>query len=169
VVRQGGSWRSLQLGTTYPDEDVIEAIHKNETRSSGWCVYPTVQLDVAFEVASLLVQRYGLKDIVGHDDVAPSRKSDPGPAFPMESFRARLFGRETDRDPAEHVVTTPLNVRLGPGTEHAALTISPLPVGTRVRVLGADGAWRNVDVLQTVKDVNDINGWVHGRYLQPVG
>jgi N-acetylmuramoyl-L-alanine amidase len=36
--------------------------------------------------------------VIGHDDVAPGRKSDPGPAFPMESFRSRLFGRSDDDD-----------------------------------------------------------------------
>jgi N-acetylmuramoyl-L-alanine amidase len=168
VVRQGSGWRSLQLGTTYAQDQVIEATHKHETRPSGWCVYPVVQLDAAFEVASLLVQLYGLKDIVGHDDVAPGRKSDPGPAFPMENFRGRLFGRDTDRDATEYIVTTPLNVRLGPGTEHDALSVSPLPAGIHVRVLATEGAWRQVDVLQAVKGINDIQGWVHSRYLQLV-
>jgi N-acetylmuramoyl-L-alanine amidase len=30
---------------------------------------------------------------MGHDDISPGRKFDPGPAFPMESLRTRLFGR----------------------------------------------------------------------------
>jgi N-acetylmuramoyl-L-alanine amidase len=167
VARQGSTWRSLALGTTYPDDEVIEATHKNETRPSGWCVYPSAQLDVAFEIAEFLVQHYGLKDIIGHDDVAPGRKSDPGPAFPMESFRGRLFGRSTDRDPSEFVATTSLNVRTGPGTANEALPVGPLPAGTRVRVVSTRDPWREVDVLEPVKGVNDVHGWVHGRYLRP--
>jgi N-acetylmuramoyl-L-alanine amidase len=166
VVRQGSGWRSLQLGMTFGDDEVIEATHKNETKPSGWCVYPSVQLDVAFEVASALVQQYGLADVVGHDDIAPGRKSDPGPAFPMENFRSRLFGRSGDGDPNGFRVTAPLNLRLGPGTQYDILPPSPLPPGTRVRALAADGVWRRVDVLDTVGDVNDAHGWVHSRYLE---
>jgi len=55
LMRRGDRWRSLALGTEYPDSDVIEAAHKNETRASGWHVYPTEQLDVLFEVCAALV------------------------------------------------------------------------------------------------------------------
>jgi N-acetylmuramoyl-L-alanine amidase len=98
LVRQGARWRSLALGTDYDDADGVTLTHKNEAQPSGWHLYPTAQLDAAFEIAQLLVETYGLKDVIGHDDVAPGRKSDPGPAFPMESFRSRLFGRSDDDD-----------------------------------------------------------------------
>lgn len=93
LVRQGDRYRSLSLGTVYDAGDVIEARHKNEIYVSAWHVYPPAQLEAALDVARALVQAYGLTDVVGHDDIAPKRKSDPGPAFPMDHFRTRLFGR----------------------------------------------------------------------------
>lgn len=97
LVRQGTGFRSLSLGTEYSESEVIVATHKHQTAPAGWHVYPTAQLEAAFEVASLLVQHYRLKDVLGHEDIAPHRKFDPGPAFPMESFRTRLFGRAENR------------------------------------------------------------------------
>ncbi len=167
VVRQGGKWRSLALGTTYPDTQVVEATHKHESKPSGWVVYPTAQLECAREVAALLINTYGLNDVLGHEDIAKGRKSDPGPAFPMSSFKSQLFGRASD-DPLVvniRVTTKFVNVRGGPGTNFDPVIRKPLPVGTRVEVLATEGVWQRVDVLDAVDGVVDVHGWVHGRYL----
>jgi N-acetylmuramoyl-L-alanine amidase len=66
----------------------VEARHKNGGTLKKWEAYPIAQLNACEEVAKALVARYKLDDVVGHDDIAPSRKVDPGPAFPMQSLRA---------------------------------------------------------------------------------
>lgn len=65
----------------------MEARHKNGGAVKVWEEYPLEQLKACEEVAKALVARYRLDDVVGHDDIAPERKNDPGPAFPMEALR----------------------------------------------------------------------------------
>lgn len=65
----------------------IEAKHKNGGPLTAWERYPQPQLDSCFAVAKAIVDRYKMSDVVGHEDVAPARKNDPGPAFPMLELR----------------------------------------------------------------------------------
>ena len=61
--------------------------HKNGGPVTDWETYPPEQYAACEELAKCLVARYHLDDVVGHDDIAPERKSDPGPAFPMQKLR----------------------------------------------------------------------------------
>ena len=69
---------------------VIMARHPHGGPVTAWERYPDVQLRAALDVAGALVIRYNLDDVVGHEDIAPARKNDPGPAFPMAQFRGSL-------------------------------------------------------------------------------
>lgn len=164
LTRRVSGWFTY-WGDPVDDNNVVEAVHKNGGALQGWHTYSGEQLEAAMEAANLLVQRYGLKDVLGHEDVASGRKIDPGPAFPMRSFEARVIGRKDD-DPEVFETLVDLNIRLGAGTQHEKLPISPLPAGTRLEVVAQQGAWRLVDVLEPIKDETDIQGWVHGRYIQ---
>jgi N-acetylmuramoyl-L-alanine amidase len=76
-----------RLTKRWSKHPTIEARHKNGGTLKQWEAYPLAQLAACEQVAKALVTRYKLDDIVGHDDIAPTRKNDPGPAFPMASLR----------------------------------------------------------------------------------
>ena len=89
-------WRAW-WGRLYPGSEVTVAIHKNRISPNGWHIYRPEQIDAAVQLAKSLVGEYNLRAIVGHEDVAPDRKVDPGPAFPMAEFRRRVMDHD-DRD-----------------------------------------------------------------------
>lgn len=85
---------------------VVEAWHDNDKHKQGWhfwAEYSQTELDLCAHIGELLRLEYGLTDVVGHDEIAPGRKSDPGPAWPMAWLRETLFPmtkRDTDPAPA---------------------------------------------------------------------
>ena len=166
LQRHGNRWRAW-FGDEYEDNEVLEAVHKNEKEIRGWHIYPAEQIKVALEVGILLVKQYNLRDVVGHEDIAPARKIDPGPAFPMNSFRSHCLGRR-DEEVTKFETTTNLNIRSGPGTQFQAIPGSPLPTGTTVEILKSEGTWALVDVPGLLNDVMDMQGWVHSRYLKRI-
>lgn len=94
-----GTYRTY-WGQKVPPSEVVVATHKNETKERGWHRFPRAQLETTLEILEALFHAYEtLEDLLGHDDIAPKRKVDPGPAFPLERFRARFIGRWTEVDP----------------------------------------------------------------------
>jgi N-acetylmuramoyl-L-alanine amidase len=83
------------FGQEVPDKEVFEAAHERGGPFRGWHTYTRQQTDILLEIAQALHARYGFLDILGHDDISWPRKTDPGPAFPMESIRSRVLGRMT--------------------------------------------------------------------------
>jgi N-acetylmuramoyl-L-alanine amidase len=165
LARQAGRWRAW-FGADFVEQEVLEATHRHETQSRGWHLFTEEQLEATALVARLLVDQYGLKDVIGHDDIAPLRKQDPGPAFPIASVRGRAMGRQDDAFELFETVTA-LNIRAGPGTEFEKLPRSPLAAGTRLRVLAGQLSWCSVEILGP-DGSGDLTGWVHGDYIRPL-
>ncbi|NIA69132.1 N-acetylmuramoyl-L-alanine amidase [Pelagibius litoralis] len=160
--RQGDQWRAW-FGRDYPKDQVLVARHKNGGRRRGWHSYSEAQIATALEAATALCRHYDLADVLGHDDVAPDRKTDPGPAFPMESFRAAALGRQSDA-PQLFETTANLNIRDRPGLDGAKLPEAPLAAGTRLSLLSQQGKWAFVEVLDA-QGKPEATGWVHSDYI----
>jgi N-acetylmuramoyl-L-alanine amidase len=142
-------------------ESVVIAHHKHPGwRSTFWEQYDPDQLDACEELCHTLVDHYHLKGILGHDDIAPGRKADPGPAFPMARMHG-AFGRENATQRQRLVVATDLlNIRVGAGTNYI-LAGAALRKGTVVEVLEhEESGWSKV-VCQN----QSSTGWVFARYL----
>lgn len=165
-----GKWKFR--GTVIPDSEVLVGTHKLGTPRGGWARYPRPQLEVALELAKLLVKTYGLVDVIGHDDISPGRKQDPGPAFDMPAFRAGCMGTPAAAPSAPGApaspggprfrVTTSLNVRTGPGASNATVAGGPLAAGTLVRGGQDQDGWK-----QVTAEGSGVAGWVSARFLEP--
>jgi N-acetylmuramoyl-L-alanine amidase len=103
LANAGNDARLAQRWTKLP---LVSAKHKNGGPYKRWEAYPLAQLAACEAVSKALVTRYHLDDIVGHDDIAPTRKNDPGPAFPLDHLRRSVQRRLSRECPSPiHRVT----------------------------------------------------------------
>ncbi len=87
--------------------------------------YPPAQIDLLASLSEQIVARYQIepRNVVGHSDIAPQRKDDPGPLFPWHELAKRGIGAWPDahrvqanlagRDPYQPVDTQTLLAKLG--------------------------------------------------------
>jgi N-acetylmuramoyl-L-alanine amidase len=63
-----------------------------------WQPYPPAQVDALVKLAKDIVTRYKIPPtrVVGHSDIAPQRKTDPGPAFPWRTLYDNGIGAWPD-------------------------------------------------------------------------
>lgn len=87
IANAGNDEGALKWARKQPGFASITAKHRNGGKTVEWEKYPAAQLEAVTEIAKLLVETYHLDDVTGHDCIAPERKDDPGPAFPMEELR----------------------------------------------------------------------------------
>ena len=79
----------------------IEIVNKGFTRSmlfTHWQPYTAEQIAVLIPLSRDITQRYGIQpqDVVGHSDIAPQRKQDPGPLFPWRQLAQAGIGAWPD-------------------------------------------------------------------------
>jgi len=66
----------------------------NPGHDYGYRAFPAAQIDAVIELAVGIMERHAIApcDVLGHSDVAPGRKVDPGELFPWEKLAAHGIG-----------------------------------------------------------------------------
>lgn len=148
----------------YPENEVVYAVHRNEFSPRYWHAYTEIQIEKVMEICYLLMNTYPVKNIFGHEEISPGRKTDPGPAFPLEKIRSRLIDSKRDSDGEEkimgqdmNVTTDGLNIRELPDINSEKVA-KPLVKNQKVRVIEKKNGW--------IKVTTTITGWVAERYLK---
>lgn len=177
-----GYWRpgiSPKTQTAAKAAGWLEAVHKNGGPTRFWEPYPEAQMVAVERLTAWILETHPtIKEIVGHDDIAPGRKTDPGPAFPMHRFTDILHPNVGNSevpanlkdatvvkksDPRSYIVNaTSLNVRGGAGTTFEV--IGSLKKGAKVTILQDNPAW---DFIEYDEGGTKHQGWVSGQYLTP--
>lgn len=65
-----------------------------ELEGSDTTPFTDLQYQALAALTRTLQSRYPITGIVGHSDIAPGRKTDPGPCFDWERYRAALPGAD---------------------------------------------------------------------------
>lgn len=125
-----------------------------ELQNSGNQEYTQVQLNRLLEVAKALNEIYHFEDVLGHSDIAPGRKVDPGKQFPMKWLREAMFGYRVE---TRHT-TTDVNLRSGAGTDFSSLGV--IKKASEVNVLSVSGSWSEVFIC-----ASKSKGFIKSNYL----
>lgn len=125
-----------------------------ELQNTGKQKYTDIQMNVLIEVCSALTAAYKLREWVGHSDISPGRKVDPGPMFDWSAFRV---GK---RDECKDIRQTKQDLNLRESGSPTGKLITTLPKDTTVQVLSTDGSWSIVFLEKTKQ-----TGWVNNTYL----
>lgn len=90
----GGAWRGL--------EDLNSASVGIEIVNAGYAAdgsrppYPDVQIEAVIALCKEIMTRHEIRWVIGHSDLAPTRKSDPGEHFPWKRLADAGVGFWTD-------------------------------------------------------------------------
>ena len=167
---------------TYPsseEKNILKASHKHKfwvaKDNKYWYRFPDAQLKSLYQLCKILFEKYQLVTAVGHDDISPGRKPDPGPAFPWDAFKQEVLGSANNRGNIFLTNTESVNLRNSFSTN--APVIKKLPSGYEVGLIETHGQWSKVYLVDKMSDVlikqgaklRSVKtiGWIFSALLNP--
>jgi N-acetylmuramoyl-L-alanine amidase len=143
---------------TYPASDsakIVKTDHKHKfwtgKDNHHWFMYPQAQLAALYKLCGVLFETYHLIAALGHDDISPARKPDPGPAFSWDTFKTNVFGVTNNTGKIFRVNTDGTNLRASFTTNSPVM--KKLPRGYEVGLIETNGQWRKVYLVDKPQDV----------------
>ena len=85
------SWKNYTLlNSSSVGIEIVNPGYKDTPEGRLWYPYKQSQIDELIALLKQIVARHGIKpeNILGHNEIAPQRKQDPGPLFPWSQLAA---------------------------------------------------------------------------------
>lgn len=83
------SWRGhTQLNASSIGIEIVNLGFREGDAGRQWFDYPQAQIDAVIALVKKIVAEHKIKPehVIGHSDIAPQRKTDPGPRFPWKQL-----------------------------------------------------------------------------------
>ncbi len=110
VFREGDRVRDVYGQTWLGEHAEFPVLPGFPAQWKRWALYTGEQLRALEDVCRALVRAYALPLIVGHSDVSPRRKFDPGPALPIGRIREYAFSPDPSAPPRPEPLAEPVSV-----------------------------------------------------------
>lgn len=163
ILEKSGSEYMAWFGKPYPENEVIKAIHRNESKEKYWHCFTEIQIEKVEEICQAIMNKYSsIQHILGHEEISAGRKTDPGPAFPLDKIRDRLM-QERDSESSIYenkegfVDVDSLNIREFPSVQSEIIN-APLTKNQKVKIVQKNQNWYQVKT--------EIEGWVSAEYIR---
>ncbi|AAO89932.1 N-acetylmuramoyl-L-alanine amidase [Coxiella burnetii] len=89
------AWQGrIHLNDTSIGIEIVNLGYQEEGEKRRWFPFLDYQIELIIELAKDIIERYQLHPtcVVGHSDISPERKADPGPLFPWKKLYEQGIG-----------------------------------------------------------------------------
>jgi N-acetylmuramoyl-L-alanine amidase len=156
-----------------PDRRNYELISNNIRRAADdhhpdafWMDYTAEQIEAVTQLCAAFKAAYEIEAVTTHWEIAPGRKVDTNPFFPLEHLRAKFFGASDADGPPEVVTVVETSIRRWPsyadnivGTTVVGEVVTPIRNGSFVNNGRVEG-WT------LIRTESGVEGWLNNTYLQ---
>ncbi|MFC0229224.1 N-acetylmuramoyl-L-alanine amidase [Serratia aquatilis] len=98
------SWRGrTHLNDTSIGIEIVNQGFSRTLLGTHWQAYTPEQITLLIQLSREIIKRYAIEptNVVGHSDIAPQRKQDPGPLFPWQQLAQEGLGAWPDQGDVE--------------------------------------------------------------------
>ena len=139
------------------------AFAQSHDHGKGWWLdYTEAQIETVTMLSHALTEKFDLSFIAGHWEIAPGRKIDPNPLFPLTRLRERLFGERAGE--GGPTLLADANLRRWPSYHDNVITV--LKRGERLDIIrsGTYSSLGKGEIWHLVAS-GDQQGWVHSSLV----
>lgn len=129
------TWQNrTNLNDTSIGIEIVNLGYQDEEGKRIWFSFTDYQIESTIALAKIIVDRYQIQPthVIGHSDIAPGRKVDPGPLFPWKELYDNGIGAWFD----EQAVKKEIETNCGNEVDIQKLQTNLLRYGYGIKITG---------------------------------